>query len=191
MQCTPRQSAALVVSCDGLASDEDMAALVAATGPLLAIRLLVSTCGSGCGGEEAGPHLVAIAAADPTVPPAERAAAAAVGAGVGVVDSGSAHLRGGTVALDGLDVVISGVADLAGGAAAGLVLISLSDLTASLGRTAARHAPDVRTLAVLGGSPSSPLPGSGWTREHTGDRWAPVSTGLTTTDHERRAAVPA
>lgn len=189
MQCTPRQSAALVVSCDGLASDEDMTALVAATGPLLAIRLLVSTGGCGC--EEAGPHMVAIDAADPTVPPAQRAAAAAVGAGVGVVDSGSAHLRGGTVALDGLDVVISSVADLAGGVPAGLVLISLSDLTTSLSRTAARHAPGLRTLAVLGGSPSSPLPGSGWTREHTGDRWAPVSTGLATTDHGRRAAVPA
>lgn len=186
MQCTVTPNGPLAVSREGLPSDEDMAAL-AAVGPLLAVRLLVTTSGGGCSCRTSGPHLVAVRPADPTAPPAERAAVAAVGPGTGAAGRRSAHLRGATVALTGLDVAVREVVDLVGEAPAGLLLLALADLATSLARTPAQHAPDLRTLVVVDAAPSSPLPATGddaaWQRERTTGGWVPLTTGLAGAEH--------
>jgi hypothetical protein len=164
----------------GVATDQELNDLAQMCGPLLAVRIVLPTGGGhcGCGGDAGeGPTLVALDPADAAVPEKQRAAVQLVGPGRAVADTAWAFLSGGTVALAGVDVVVARVAQLGLVPDPGPVLLALSDLATSLGRTEPAFAPLMRTVAVVGGGVGAATV-DGWHAQPTAGVGVPVSTGI-------------
>jgi hypothetical protein len=164
----------------GLASDEELNDLAQVCGPVLAVRIVLPTGGGHCGcGSDVGegPALVALDPADAAVPEEQRAAVRLVRPGRAVADTAWAFLSGGTVALAGVDVVVARVAQLGLVPDPGPVLLALSDLATSLGRTEPAFAPLMRTVAVVGSGVGAATV-DGWDAQPTAGVGVPVSTGI-------------
>lgn len=180
MQCTTLDEPLTAVSHAGLATDAQLADLVVAHGSAVAVRVVLPGLAAPCGcGGPAGavPSLVAIDPHDAAVPPAQRAAVRLVAPGLAVADVAWAFLAGGTVALAGLDAVVHRVAPLGTAGEPGPVLLAISDLAESLGRTAPEHLPLLRTVVVLRAG-AGPVAVPGWETEPTRGDSVALTTGL-------------
>lgn len=173
---------------DGLPTDAELAELSSGAPPV-AVRLVLRSGTPGCSCTlGAGPEIVALAPDDAGVPPAQRAALAGVGPGLGVTDTAWRHLLGGTVALVGLDVRVDSVSDLDPSSAAGQgsaadpssgagpILVALADVAHSLARTPETGRPLLRTVVVLP-APSPETTPVGWHVSRSADGWVPLRTG--------------
>lgn len=164
---------------NGLASDAELSGVVSELGTLIAVRLLLPFVRqeSGCG-HAPGPDLVAVSPQDAALPPDQAAAVRPLAPGAAIADQTWAELRGGTVALAGIDIRITGVAKLTDSTAPGPIVLTLSDLATGLSATEARHAPVVRTLIVVPGVAAGEVP-AGWRVVAVADGGGiPISAGL-------------
>lgn len=178
----------------GLADDTQIAAVATLCGPVAAMRVVLpsgrQSCGCGnvdgdVGGE--GPALVALDPADPAVPRQQRAGVRRVAPGIAVADTAWGFLVGSSIALVGLDVVVAHVCELGLERSPGPVLLALSDVAVSLGRTGVGHMPSLRTVVVVARGTDSLAP-EGWVLEPAGNGRVPVTSGLGG-PHERLSAV--
>ena len=164
---------------DGLASDAELDLVALAHGPILAVRLLLRTGQHGCGGAASPqrPALVALDPAERSLPDGQQQALGGLLPGSAVADETWSWLRGGTVALSGLDVRVAHLAELGDGDVPGPIVVTLADLAAALASTSGDHAPAVWTLVVVADARSGTGP-AGWTCVHTAVDGIPVQTGL-------------